>query len=376
MHISSLLSSWCTVVLVLVVVNCPATLSSWVSASPPGWRSSHLTWTTPERRPLSSSTTLTLSWYGWVVTIARWCWCLLFPSIVYFWRSKRLRTVLFLTKLSLNHRLACSHSSTQNLSHSYNSSIWTASQDSYGMRMGIIEATYLPYRLALYAKLTSLIGALQTFLSIFLLSIVYLVQDHEQHMGWFLKPLPNKIRVVLTASEDNYPDSWRYMGEYTYMSTCSCGPHDFQLPLVLTFNKPKDPVLSLAHMCLLVRNGMVNEIEFLGPITEMWRLWDFFAPILLQQWNLTSLVYLTFEQVMCKMLWTLLGCTSCKTYASPRNSTSFTRPFFLIRGWGLGTRLGNKWTLQLQCKTHNRWDKGTECELCRGVYVYHMYVCT
>ena len=56
----------------------------------------------------------------------------------------------------------------------------------------------------------SLIGVLQTFLSIFLLSIVYLVQDHEQHMGWFLKPLPNKIRVVLTASEDNYPDSWRY----------------------------------------------------------------------------------------------------------------------------------------------------------------------
>ena len=138
--------------------------------------------------------------------------------------------------------------------------------------MGIIEATYLPYRLALYAKLTSLIGALQTFLSIFLLSIVYLVQDHEQHMGWFLKPLPNKIRVVLTASEDNYPDSWRYMGEYTYMSTCSCGPHDFQLPLVLTFDKPKDPVLSLAHMCFLVRNGMVNEIEFLGPITEKWRL--------------------------------------------------------------------------------------------------------
>ena len=38
-------------------------------------------------------------------------------------------------------------------------------------------------------------------------------------MGWFLKPLPNKIRVVLTASEDNYPDSWRYVGGYT---SCSC----------------------------------------------------------------------------------------------------------------------------------------------------------
>ena len=75
-----ILSSWCTVVLVLVVVNCPVTLSSWVSASPPGWRSSHPTWTTPERKPLSSSTMLTSSWYGQARTIVIWCWYLLFLS--------------------------------------------------------------------------------------------------------------------------------------------------------------------------------------------------------------------------------------------------------------------------------------------------------
>ena len=31
--------------------------------------------------------------------------------------------------------------------------------------------------------------------------------------------------------------------------------------------------------------------------------------------------------------------TVTKVCASPRNSTWFTRPFLLVRGWGLGTRL-------------------------------------
>jgi len=38
-----------------------------------------------------------------------------------------------------------------------------------------------------------------------------LILDHEQHMGWILKPLPNNIRVILSANEDNYPDSWRVL---------------------------------------------------------------------------------------------------------------------------------------------------------------------
>ena len=35
----------------------------------------------------------------------------------------------------------------------------------------------------------------------------------------------------------------------------------------------------------------------------------------------------------------LLGYTVAKAPASPRNLTWFTRPFLLVRGWGLGTRL-------------------------------------
>jgi len=37
----------------------------------------------------------------------------------------------------------------------------------------------------------------------------------------------------------------------------------------------------------------------------------------------------------------LLGYNVAKASASPRNSTWFTRPFLLVRGWGLGTRLSN-----------------------------------
>ena len=40
-----------------------------------------------------------------------------------------------------------------------------------------------------------------------------------------------------------------------------------------------------------------------------------------------------------RMFWSLLGYIVAKVCASPRNSTWFTRPFLLARGWGLGTRL-------------------------------------
>ena len=48
-----------------------------------------------------------------------------------------------------------------------------------------------------------------------------------------------------------------------------------------------------------------------------------------------------FEQVGCKMFWSLLGYIVAKACTSPRNLTWFTRPFLLVRGWGLGTRLGS-----------------------------------
>ena len=37
----------------------------------------------------------------------------------------------------------------------------------------------------------------------------------------------------------------------------------------------------------------------------------------------------------------LLGYTAPRACASPRNLTWFTRPIFLVRMWGLGTRLNN-----------------------------------
>ena len=93
-----ILSSWCTVVLVLVVVNCPVTLSSWVSASPPGWRSSHPTWMTPERRPLSSSTMLTSSWYGQAMTTVdlRSFFQLLLPSVCKVFPKAHLTAIVYL----------------------------------------------------------------------------------------------------------------------------------------------------------------------------------------------------------------------------------------------------------------------------------------
>ena len=46
-----------------------------------------------------------------------------------------------------------------------------------------------------------------------------------------------------------------------------------------------------------------------------------------------------YERVLCKIFWTLLGYTVTKVPGSPRSSTWFTRPFLLVRGWGLGTSL-------------------------------------
>ena len=55
--------------------------------------------------------------------------------------------------------------------------------------------------------------------------------------------------------------------------------------------------------------------------------------------HLHSSIRTFFEWVFCKKFWTLLGYNVTKVPASPRNSTWFTRPFLLMRGWGLGTRL-------------------------------------
>ena len=56
--------------------------------------------------------------------------------------------------------------------------------------------------------------------------------------------------------------------------------------------------------------------------------------------HLHSSIRTFFERVGRKMFCSLLGYIVAKVCASPRNSTWFTRPFLLVRGWGLGTRLG------------------------------------
>ena len=56
-----------------------------------------------------------------------------------------------------------------------------------------------------------------------------------------------------------------------------------------------------------------------------------------------------FEQIGHKMFWLLLGYTIAKACTSTRNSTWFTRPFLLVRVWGLGTRLRT-----VHCKSSNQ----------------------
>ena len=55
--------------------------------------------------------------------------------------------------------------------------------------------------------------------------------------------------------------------------------------------------------------------------------------------HLHSSIHTFFEQAGHKIFLMLLGYIVAKACASPRNSTWFTRPFLLMRGWGLGARL-------------------------------------
>ena len=61
--------------------------------------------------------------------------------------------------------------------------------------------------------------------------------------------------------------------------------------------------------------------------------------------HLHSSIHTFFERAGRKIFLTLLGYNVAKGCTSPRNSTWFTRPFLLVRGWGLGTRLRGKESL-------------------------------
>ena len=105
------------------------------------------------------------------------------------------------------------------------------------------------------------------------------------------------------------------------LSPCKCPPHLVSCP---------------ARVRLPARNGLVKEVEF---------KWAYSPKVVrtnkLLSTSLTGVINLcTFsEQIWRKMIWTLLNDTVTKVCASPRNSTWFTRPFLLMRGWGLQMRL-------------------------------------
>ena len=94
------------------------------------------------------------------------------------------------------------------------------------------------------------------------------------------------------------------------------------------------------------RNSLVNEVGFLGLNTKTSKdQWDceisnyYYVATTVEFVHLHSSIRSFFERVVRKMFWTLLGYSVVKACTSPRNSTWFTRPFLLVRGWGLGTRL-------------------------------------
>ena len=111
-----------------------------------------------------------------------------------------------------------------------------------------------------------------------------------------------------------------------------------------------------AHARLPARNGsgerskilwayspkvvMTNEIVRSVVIT-----YTFFTIVKFVHLHLS--IHTFFERVGCKMFWSLLGYIGPKACASPRNLTWFTRPFLLVRRWGLGTRLHTAKTLGL-----------------------------
>ena len=75
------------------------------------------------------------------------------------------------------------------------------------------------------------------------------------------------------------------------------------------------------RVCLPVRKSLVNKVEFLS-------------------WAYSPKVVRTNRSV-CEIGNYYLALPVTKVYAIPRNSTWFTRPFLLVRGWGSGDETRN-----------------------------------
>ena len=105
---------------------------------------------------------------------------------------------------------------------------------------------------------------------------------------------------------------------------------------------------------LLAKNGLVEKLNFFLSPKSIKNQWDYKIINCYVALSLSSTwVSVTFfEYVWCKMLWMWLyrsliprqpgneaSYTVARACTSQRNSTWFVRPFFLMRGWGLGARL-------------------------------------
>lgn len=91
------------------------------------------------------------------------------------------------------------------------------------------------------------------------------LQDCEHSLYWLLQPLPNNIRVVLSANEENYPDSWRYTHvtclRYVHVSTYMY-VHIYEYNLLET-----DAGTGLCHL-------PVSRHPLLKRCRILWSLWQ------------------------------------------------------------------------------------------------------
>ena len=102
------------------------------------------------------------------------------------------------------------------------------------------------------------------------------------------------------------------------------------------------------HVHLPARNGLVSKLTFLGLLlktgNDQWdrEIGDYYVALSFRTVkfvHLHSSIRTFFERIDHKMFLTLLGYIVAKVCTSPRNWTWFTRPFLLMRRWGLGMRL-------------------------------------
>ncbi|KAL5479515.1 hypothetical protein EMCRGX_G023042 [Ephydatia muelleri] len=62
-----------------------------------------------------------------------------------------------------------------------------------------------------FQKLSTKLGAPNKEKALIIIDGADLIAGYENHFSWIRKPLPANIHVVLTATEDNYPDTWRFL---------------------------------------------------------------------------------------------------------------------------------------------------------------------